>query len=195
MQNLDDNNKMASVQYKGHYNDPDMLQVGNSGLNPIEQLAHFSLWCLITGPLRSPFNSNPNLDWITGPLLISTDLGSLSDAALQILKAPELIAISQDSLYQQGVRVSAAAPQGMEVWAKPLSGDLGVAVILLNRSEKAADIAVDFRTVGVTSPRAAVRDLWLRKDLGEFEESFTGRGVPSHGTLTVRISPATMGAV
>ena len=80
MNNLDSNNEMATVNHRhpGHYNDPDMLQVGNIGLSHTEQISHFALWCLITGPL-----------------LISTDLTTISDESLEILTKTELIAINK----------------------------------------------------------------------------------------------------
>ena len=110
MNNLDKNNAMAPVNHAhpGHYNDPDMLQVGNIGLSQEEQISHFALWCLITGPL-----------------LISTDLNTIDKDALAILTSPELIAINQDPGGIQGVRVSPAAPFGTEVYAKKLAnGDV-----------------------------------------------------------------------
>ena len=75
-----------------------------------------ALWCLIAGPL-----------------LISTDLQTISNESLAVLKSPELIAVHQDPAGVQGVRVSPAAPDGVEVWAKPLASG-AVAAVFLNRS-------------------------------------------------------------
>jgi hypothetical protein len=88
MANLDRQDLMSPVQNAGpdgagigHYNDPDMLQIGNIGLTIVEQRSHMALWCLLGGPL-----------------LISTDLKQISEPALEILKTPGLIAVNQDNL-------------------------------------------------------------------------------------------------
>jgi hypothetical protein len=92
--NLDANDKMARVARPGHFNDADLLQVGNAGLSPDEARSHFAAWAVVAAPL-----------------LISNDLVSGVDAAtLDILTAPEVIQVSQDALGVQGVRVS--APDG-----------------------------------------------------------------------------------
>ena len=74
------------------------VQVGNVGLTLVEQRSHFACWCMLGGPL-----------------LISTDLRQISDAALRILKARELIAMNQDSLATQGVRVGVPNATGAGV--------------------------------------------------------------------------------
>ena len=86
MSNLDNNNVMAPIAGPGHWNDPDMLQVGNPGLSDTEARAHFSAWCIVAAPL-----------------LIGADIVSgLDNATLAILGAPELVAVDQDPL---GVQV------------------------------------------------------------------------------------------
>lgn len=80
------NNIMAPIAGPGHWNDPDMLQIGNPGLSDTEARAHFSAWCIVAAPL-----------------LIGADIVSgLDNATLSILGAPELIAVDQDPL---GVQV------------------------------------------------------------------------------------------
>ena len=148
-------------------------QVGNIGLSHTEQISHFALWCLITGPL-----------------LISTDLNSITNESLAILTSPELIAVNQDPGGVQGVRVSAADPDGAETWSKPLvSGK--VAAVFLNRSPATRDITASFETLGLpTHATVSTRDLWLRKDLAMgVKGGFTAKAVPSHGMLAVMFSP------
>ena len=78
--NIHRNDGMASVATTGHYNDPDMLQVGNAGMTATEQISHFALWC-ISG----------------APLLAGTDIVHASRQTLEILTAAELIGVNQDA--------------------------------------------------------------------------------------------------
>ena len=175
MNNLDKNNDMAPVNHAhpGHYNDPDMLQVGNIGLSQEEQISHFALWCLITGPL-----------------LISTDLNTIDKDALAILTSPELIAINQDPGGIQGVRVSPAAAFGTEVYTKKLAnGD--VAAIFINRSPGTTSISADFAMLGLpASAKVTARDLWKREAITGAVSGgvFTAKSVVSHSCLAVRLA-------
>ena len=149
------------------------LQVGNVGLTLIEQRTHFALWCLLGGPL-----------------LISTDLRTISTDALRILKAKELIAINQDRLVAQGIRVSPPNATGSEIWIKRLSGGR-YGLILLNRGATPADIVVDFATTLVPHDNApwALRDLWKETALGSFRGNYTAHAVPSHGNVALLATP------
>eukprot|EP00308_Calcidiscus_leptoporus_P023101 CAMPEP_0119394706 /NCGR_PEP_ID=MMETSP1334-20130426/130456_1 /TAXON_ID=127549 /ORGANISM="Calcidiscus leptoporus, Strain RCC1130" /LENGTH=177 /DNA_ID=CAMNT_0007418025 /DNA_START=172 /DNA_END=705 /DNA_ORIENTATION=- len=172
MANLDTNQLMAPVQNgnPGHFNDPDALQVGNIGLTLTEQRSHFACWCMLGGPL-----------------LISTDLRQISDDALRILKAEELIAINQDRLAAQGVRIGPHNPLGAELWAKRLSGGRH-AVVLLNRGSTPVDILLD---LPATFPESAVwmlRDLWARADLGNYSGAYVAKAVPSHDHVALLLS-------
>jgi alpha-galactosidase len=149
----------------GRWNDPDMLQVGNRGLNIDEQKTQMSLWCLLAAPL-----------------IVSTDLTRLSSSELAILANPEVIRVDQDPQGIEGRRVSQVGP--LEVWAKPESGGK-MAVGLFNSGESAMPLSVDFRQVGFTRA-VRVRDLWARKDLGTFEKSFSTQ-VPRHGVVLIEI--------
>lgn len=101
----------------GGWNDPDMLEVGNGGLNHNEALAHFSLWCLLKSPL-----------------LIGCDLNNISKQDLEILSNEELIAINQDPLGIQGKRMKleVTAKYEKEVWGGPLSNNR-YALIFFNK--------------------------------------------------------------
>ena len=88
----------------------------------------------------------------------------------------------------QGIRVSPAAPLGQECWAKPLA-DGSVAAMLLNRGTAAALMSCTWEEVGLPQPSAAaaVRDLWERKDLGNFTGAYATT-VPAHGAVVIRIT-------
>jgi alpha-galactosidase len=175
LSNLDGNNVMAAFAGPGHWNDPDMLQVGDAGLSPDEARSHFSAWCVVAAPL-----------------LISNDLVSgIDSATLAILTAPEVIAVDQDALGVQGQRVSPAAPAGGECWAKPLA-DGSVAALLLNRGDAVADVTCTFAQLGLRDPAGAarVRDLWARADLGSATAAYTAKGLRPHASMLVKVQQA-----
>ena len=148
-----------------------MLQIGDAGLNDDEAHSHMAAWCVVAAPL-----------------LISNDLVSGVDAAtLAILTAPEVLAVDQDVLGVQGVRVSPAAPAGGECWAKPLA-DGSVAALLLNRGEAVADVTCTFAEMGLKAGSADVRDLWARADLGPFVDSYTAKGLRPHASALVKVA-------
>ncbi len=149
----------------GHWNDPDMLEIGNGGMSDDEYRTHMSLWCLLAAPL-----------------LAGNDLTQMSAATVALLTNPEVIAVDQDPAGVQGHRVSQEGP--LEVWVKPLA-DASKAVGLFNRSNSAAPVTVYFRDVGLGNA-AMVRDLWARRDLGSFQNSFTA-DVPKHGVVLIRV--------
>lgn len=149
-----------------------MLQVGNPGLTFGEQQAHYSAWAIIASPL-----------------LIGTDVGAgLDNATLAILSNPEVIAVSQDALGVQGIRVSPAAPSGTECWARPLA-DGSVAALLLNRGTTPATVTCTWSQLGLNQPNgsAAVRDLWQRKDMGSFTSQY-GVMVDGHAAVMVKVT-------
>jgi len=152
-----------------------MLQVGDAGLSLDEARSHFGAWAVVAAPL-----------------LISNDLVSgIDNETLAILSAPEVVAVDQDALGVQGVRVSPAAPSGGECWARPLA-DGSVAALLLNRGAAAADVSCSWAELGLKQPAgaAAVRDLWARADLGSFSGSFTASALRSHASMLVKVSQA-----
>ena len=97
----------------------------------------------------------------------------MSDATLATLTNAEAIAVDQDSLGLQGVKV-ASSGDGLEVWSKALSTPGQRAVLLLNRTGDPAAITVHWSDLGLTNPSAAsVRDLWANNDLGSFDSSYS----------------------
>jgi alpha-galactosidase len=149
----------------GHWNDPDMLEVGNGGMKYDEYVTHMSLWVLLAAPL-----------------LAGNDLSKMTPETLSILTNREAIAVDQDSKGVQGRRIAREGP--LEVWAKALA-DGSVAVGLFNRSESSAPISVNFKDIGVAS-NATVRDLWQHKDLGSLSGSYT-QEVPRHGAALIKV--------
>jgi len=149
----------------GHWNDPDMLEVGNGGMNEDEYRTHMSLWAILAAPL-----------------IAGNDLSKMTPYTLELLTNREVIAIDQDSIGKQGYRVAQEGP--FEVWMKPLA-DGSRAVGLFNRQRTTEQIIADFTSIGISGD-ATVRDLWLKKDLGSFHGKFSAY-VPRHGVVLVRI--------
>jgi alpha-galactosidase len=149
----------------GHWNDPDMLEVGNGKLTLDENKLHISLWALLAAPL-----------------LAGNDLAHMKPEILAILTNKEVLAVNQDSLGQQGHRVWQIGP--IDVWVKPLA-DGSKAVGIFNKGEPQKPVTVQFSALGV-GKSAELRDLWSGKDLGRFEDSFTTE-VPVHGVVLVKI--------
>ncbi len=143
----------------GHWNDPDMLQVGNLK-NDIENKTHFGLWCILTAPLMA-----------------GNDLRNMSEIVRNILTTEELIKVNQDPRGVQGYKVYDDGDH--EIYNKPLC-DGTTAVLLLNKGAQKADITVTWDKIGLKG-RQKVRDLWQRKDLGYYSGSFTAKDLPQHG--------------
>ncbi len=153
-----------------HWNDPDMLQVGNMVLPEEEReaadRAHFSLWCILAAPLMA-----------------GNDLRKMDESVRQILTAPEVIAVNQDPRGVQGFKVRDEGD--LEIYNKPLS-DGTTAVLLLNKGKNKASLTMKWSEIGLSGSQP-VRDLWGRKDLGEFKDSFTALDLGQHGVRMLRI--------
>ena len=153
----------------GHWNDPDMLEVGNGGLTLVENRAHFSFWALFAAPLMA-----------------GNDVQAMKPEIRDILMNREAIAVDQDSLGMQGRKVSDSSAR--QVWVKPLA-DGSRAVILFNRGSEEAPIAVAWEDIGLyPKTKARVRDLWKKADVGAFSGRFEAKVEP-HGVVMVRITP------
>jgi alpha-galactosidase len=150
----------------GHWNDPDMLEVGNGGMDRDEYHTHMALWAILAAPL-----------------LAGNDLRNMSPETKEMLTNADVIAVDQDPKGVQGHRVW---QQGLlEIWARPLA-DGSQAVGLFNRTEAAFPLTVEFKSIGVPAS-AKVRDLWEHKDLGVMHDSYTAE-VPKHGVAFIKIS-------
>jgi alpha-galactosidase len=160
---------LAQYAGPGHWNDPDMLEVGNGGMTTDEYRTHMTLWCILAAPL------------ITG-----NNLAAMDDETRAILTNPEIIAIDQDPLGIQGHRIKQEGP--LEVWMKPLK-DGSTAVGLFNRGWGAMPVTVNFRDLGLGNS-AVLRDLWAKKDLGAFQENYSAI-VPQHGVVLIQVKRGT----
>ena len=159
-----------------HWNDPDMLEVGNSdnGAGPVTDLenqSHFSLWAITSAPLIA---GNDVRD------------GHMAAATKTTLTNAEVIAVSQDPFGLAGYEVQENVTADQLVWAKPLNANGTRAVVMLNASAAAADMTVRFDELGLRGGSATVRDLLTHADLGTFTDSYTTT-VPSHGTATLKV--------
>jgi alpha-galactosidase len=150
----------------GHWNDPDMLEIGNGGMSDAEYRTHMSLWSLLAAPL-----------------LAGNDLRDMKPGIAEILMNKEVIAIDQDKLGKQGVRV--AKEGDLEVWGKPLA-DGGHAVGLFNLGESAAKVTAKWSDLGVAGTHK-IRDLWKHEDVGNMVTAYTA-DVPSHGVVLIKIA-------
>jgi alpha-galactosidase len=153
----------------GHWNDPDMLEVGNGGMTRVEYQAHFSLWAMLAAPLMA-----------------GNDLESMTPETRDTLTNREVIAVDQDALGSQGKR--ARHEDGQDIWVKPLQNG-AVAAVLLNRAAAARTITVSWTDLGFPADKgASVRDLWAHKDLGSFQGSYSAPVEP-HGVVMIRVKP------
>ena len=168
MQNLGFNLQTGREKYAapGHWNDPDMLEIGNGGMSATEYRTHMSLWAILAAPL-----------------LAGNDLRDVSPDILAILNNKEVIAVDQDKLGRQGTRVS---KQGdLEVWSRPLA-DGGYAVGLFNRGAAEAKVTAQWSDIGITGAHA-VRDLWAHEARGAVTGAYSA-DVPAHGVVMVKIA-------
>ncbi|MEO8405801.1 MAG: glycoside hydrolase family 27 protein, partial [Chitinophagaceae bacterium] len=164
---LEKNAGLAPFAGPGHWNDPDMLEVGNKSLNPTECRSHFAMWCMLAAPL-----------------IAGNNIATMNDTIKNILTAPEIIALDQDVLGMQGTRIR--NNNGLQVWQKPLA-DGSIAVALLNLTTSIANMYVDLEEIGFRKDEAAiVRDVWERKNLAEVKDRFNAE-VPPHGVVVIKI--------
>jgi len=159
----------------GHWNDAEMLEIGNGGMSRVEYITHFSMWSMLAAPLMA-----------------GNDLRSMDKETVEILTNKEVIAVDQDSLGQQARRFMDMGEY--EIWAKPLAkGEL--AVCFLNRSDKEWSLDYNWKKntiyfaseVNINKNEYAIRDLWKHKDIGTTRTN-TGYNIPAHGVLMVRLS-------
>ena len=161
---IDANNKYWQIAKPGHWNDPDMLEVGNRGLSYEEQRSQMTMWSIMAAPI-----------------MISSDVRSMSNETKELYLNKDMIAINQDSLGVQGHRIS--DKQGKQVWTKPLkNGDIAVA--LLNNNSSTQTVECNFADLGVEG-EVEVRDAWKKKDLGAL--SHVSVELPAHGSALLRL--------
>jgi alpha-galactosidase len=155
---------LAKYAGPGHWNDPDMLEVGNGKLNHEENVTHMTLWAMLAAPL-----------------IAGNNLTQMTPDVAAILTNKEVIAIDQDALSKQGDRVFAEGP--FEIWAKPLK-DGSKAVAIFNFGESNPDIrgvGLHLKEIGFNG-QVTARDVWAGKDLGKIGDDYKFV-LPKHGVL------------
>ena len=153
----------------GHWNDPDMLEVGNGKMTLDEDRTHMGMWAMLAAPL-----------------LAGNNLSQLTPEVTAVLTNREVLAIDQDSLGKQARRVFAEGP--VEIWARPLA-DGGVALAVFNFGEDESmmrGIRLHLAQVGAADGWKA-RDLWSGKDLGPIRDDYAFR-LKRHESLLLKLS-------
>jgi alpha-galactosidase len=158
--------ELAEYARPGHWNDPDMLEIGNGGMTETEYKTHMSLWAMLAAPL-----------------LAGNDLRQMTPETLSILTNREVIAVDQDKLGKQGSRVLKLGDR--EVWTRQLSGG-DVAVAFFNRAKDEAKVTMKWADLGIT-PKRKARDLWLHQNV-ELSTPEYSTSIPGHGVVMLRVS-------
>jgi alpha-galactosidase len=160
-------NDLAPYAKTGHWNDPDMLEIGNGAMTDDEYKMHMSLWAMLAAPL-----------------LAGNDLRSMTPEILAILTNKEVIAVDQDKLGKQGQRAWQSGEQ--EIWTRPLSGD-AVAVAFFNRANSEAKVTVRPADLKLNSMRKA-RDLWTHQAVGWAADGEYSLTIPTHSVVMLKLS-------
>ena len=159
-------NELSQWAKPGHWNDPDMLEVGNGGMSETEYRTHMSLWAMLAAPL-----------------LAGNDLRNMSPEILAILTNREVIAVNQDKDGKQGKQIWKSGDQ--EIWSRPLSGG-AQAVAFFNRATEPAKINVRWTDIGITGKKR-LRDLWLHQNV-EWTGPEYSLTIPGHGVVMLCVS-------
>ena len=152
----------------GHWNDPDMLEVGNGKLSLDENRAHFSMWAMLAAPL-----------------LAGNDLPNMKAEVKAILMNRDVIALDQDPLGKQASRIYSEGE--VEVWTKPLAGG-ALAVAVLNSGDNRYSthpFHLDLAKLGLHGTQQG-KDLWSGKAV-ELTESMPLE-IAGHDVFLVRIA-------
>ena len=180
---LDQNAPLRKYAGPGHWNDPDMLEVGN-GMSVNEDRAHFTLWCMMAAPL-----------------ILGNDICNMSDDTRAIILNRQVIAIDQDKLGVQGLRLK--SENGIEYWFKPLvNGEW--AFCLLNRSLEPQTVTIDWQQLCFTDEEVSklstdfdkkvytITDLWAA-NAKQAKAGTTAKtkkvNVPGHDVVLYRLTP------
>lgn len=164
--NIEKQAHTASYAGPGHWNDPDMLEIGNGKMTDEEYRTHMSLWALTAAPL-----------------IAGNDIRDMTPATKSILMNREVIAVDQDPLGKQGVPVKSG---DLETWVKPLAdGSVAVGVVNMSAGESAATIKAS--ELGLGAEVKSARDLWAHVNV-KFRNGFYTARIPSHGVLMLRVS-------
>ena len=153
----------------GHWNDPDMLEIGNGGMTNDEYRTHMSLWCLLAAPL-----------------LAGNDLHSMTNDTKEILMNREVIAVDQDKAAHPAKLVT---PLGERVVAARKLSDGSTAVALFNRGDQAEEVGVKWSALGLETKNLHARDLWKHEPVRVSRTHYSTK-VPTHGVAMLRVRAA-----
>ncbi len=169
---------LAKYAGPGHWNDPDMLEVGNGGMTTEEYRTHFSLWCMLASPLMA-----------------GNDLRDMDKETLEILTNEDMIAINQDTLGKQAFQFRDNGDY--EIWVKKLA-EKEKAVCLLNRGDETKTVQVNVPVVLKASDYYwasdpyeiedyTMYDVWAHKNVVLKEKTFNVT-LPPHSVKVYRFS-------
>ena len=157
---------LARFAGPGHWNDPDMLEIGNGGMTAEEYRTHMSLWCLLAAPL-----------------LAGNDLTKMTPETKEILLNKEVIAIDQDPAGKAADRIYAEGH--LEVWARGLA-DGSRAVGIFNRNDVPLTLSLGMDRLSLPNGATQIHDLWKHSDVPNPGRTFEAL-VPPHGVILLRI--------
>ncbi|MFI5124474.1 MAG: glycoside hydrolase family 27 protein [Chitinophagales bacterium] len=164
--NLDLQQGLEKYAGPGRWNDPDMLEVGNGGLTPAEDRAHFSLWCMLAAPL-----------------IAGNDLSNMSKETISVLTNKEVIAVDQDKLGKQGYLIE--NEEYFQIYLKPLSGG-DTAICLFNRGDQNKEVNIDWKKYKIGAGHS-IRDLWKKQAAGTTSANYKA-SIPKHDVVVLRLS-------
>jgi len=162
--------QLAIAQYTrpGHWNDPDMLEIGNGGMTADEYRTHMSLWSMLSAPL-----------------LAGNDLRTMTDETKSILMNAEVVAIDQDPAAKP-TQVLKEEGKVEVLWRSLADGS--VVVGLYNRGEQATDVSFAWSDLKLgATKKLHARDLWKHSDVAVSGDTYTAT-VPMHGVVLLRVA-------
>jgi alpha-galactosidase len=177
--NMHDNNVLRKTAGPGHWNDMDMLEVGNGNLTFHENQSHFALWAILNSPL-----------------ILGNDLRNMSEETLSILKNKDIIALNQDPLGVQGFKYTDIG--SVEVWVKPLANDEWAICFLNHSITGAVEFSFDWNGQIIKDEVFGheitfsektiykIKDLYTGKVIGDTKKALKGK-LEKNQSLVIRI--------
>jgi len=170
LQIIDLHTAIGDFSGPGHWNDPDMLEIGNGVLTPNEERLHMSMWAMFSAPL-----------------IAGNDIRNMSAETMKILTNKEVLDIDQDKLGISATRWMKY--KDFEVWFKPLS-DGNYAYCIINRSNQPVTINQDLKATikqYKIDGSYRVRDLWKHKDIGSTKDNMVTT-IAGHDVLMLKLT-------
>jgi alpha-galactosidase len=146
---------LRTVAGPGHWNDMDMMEVGNEGLTYHENQSHFALWALLNSPL-----------------ILGNDVRTITPETLEIITNKDVIALNQDTLGIQGFKYKTIG--SVDIWAKPLVNDEW-ALLFLNRAEMPVAFSFDWNVEKIIDTYAQKELSFSGKKAYKIKDLYTGK--------------------